>query len=502
MLGWWAADPRWPCLRLLLLLPTRLYRVMLGVASGRSPRTLRPGFRTPSPRSRKMTEPALSQTGSKGAPSAQWGESVMGKPSVATQKRLFAVSGNRCAYRNCPQNLVDEASGKVAARICHIKGNKKGSARYEENQPEAERQGFKNLILMCPYHHDVIDSDEKMFTVEMLQILKAEHEVKGKSQQPPDEQATERFLANVNFDSLGGPMVLAANVASLQLANTIHNNYGTAPEHASTFRNELAARHLADPDDPEFGRTIHQRKMGDVGQDGQIHPLRTTALLVAYPGQPLITKSREAEVLRWMDVNKRRYEPCNRYGFIPGVAPDRSGSALLWHDAGMMRASPTASGYRNYLALDKSGLVEFGFHPSSFAEKHRVVYYAKTLARVVGFLGFLQDLATFLKIDSAVFSLGVALQGTKGVDLACITQRVDAPLIRQLIHTVLPARENLLYLRPSEKGPWELDEVAHEVAEAMLEHWSCTRPGWIATPEFKDGEYTGEFFKNNFISWG
>src|SRR5579859_7967257 len=74
----------------------------------------------------------------------------MGKPSVPTQKRLFAVSGNRCAYRNCPQPLVDETTGKVTARICHIKGNKLTSKRHDASQPEEERQAFANLILMCP----------------------------------------------------------------------------------------------------------------------------------------------------------------------------------------------------------------------------------------------------------------------------------------------------------------------------------------------------------------
>jgi len=41
--------------------------------------------------------------------------------------------------------------------FCHIKGNKPGSKRHDPNQSETERQGFANLLLMCPIHHDVID---------------------------------------------------------------------------------------------------------------------------------------------------------------------------------------------------------------------------------------------------------------------------------------------------------------------------------------------------------
>jgi hypothetical protein len=49
------------------------------------------------------------------------GDRSMSGLSVATIKRLFAVSGNTCAYSGCANPLVDVASGKVTARICPIK---------------------------------------------------------------------------------------------------------------------------------------------------------------------------------------------------------------------------------------------------------------------------------------------------------------------------------------------------------------------------------------------
>jgi hypothetical protein len=95
-------------------------------------------------------------------------------PRQPTIKRLFAVSGNQCAFPKCPQTLVDGET--VTGKVCHIKGKKRGSARFDEWQPVEERHGFDNLILMCGRHHDVIDDDEDAYTVERLVRMKAEHE--------------------------------------------------------------------------------------------------------------------------------------------------------------------------------------------------------------------------------------------------------------------------------------------------------------------------------------
>jgi len=92
----------------------------------------------------------------------------MAGPSVATVKRLFAVSGNRCAFPGCALPLVDEASGKVTGRICHIRARSPEGQRYDAGQSEKKRHGFANLVLMCPLHHDVIDSDAEAYTMERL----------------------------------------------------------------------------------------------------------------------------------------------------------------------------------------------------------------------------------------------------------------------------------------------------------------------------------------------
>jgi len=119
---------------------------------------------------------------------------LMAGPSVATVKRLFAVSGNRCAFPGCALPLVDEASGKVTGRICNIKADSPGGPRYDPEQSEEERHGFANLVLMCPLHHDVIDSDVETYTVENLLEIKARHEARYAGGAEPSDDVARQFL--------------------------------------------------------------------------------------------------------------------------------------------------------------------------------------------------------------------------------------------------------------------------------------------------------------------
>jgi hypothetical protein len=121
----------------------------------------------------------------------------MPEPRLATVKRLFAVSGNICAFPQCTNPLVDSTSGKVTGRICHIKARKPGFARYDPNQSEDERHAFDNLILMCPIHHDVIDSDTETYTVERLQEIKTKHEADNAGGYEPSDDIARQLLVNI-----------------------------------------------------------------------------------------------------------------------------------------------------------------------------------------------------------------------------------------------------------------------------------------------------------------
>jgi hypothetical protein len=88
---------------------------------------------------------------------------------------LFALSQNKCAFPDCSSPLVD-ADGTVTGRICHIKARSPGGKRYDQSQSNTERHSFENLILLCAYHHDVIENHEETYTSEVLKNIKHKHE--------------------------------------------------------------------------------------------------------------------------------------------------------------------------------------------------------------------------------------------------------------------------------------------------------------------------------------
>ena len=98
-------------------------------------------------------------------------------PRVSTIKRLFAHSGNRCAFPGCSAGTC---RGKHSCwkNLPHQRA-KPGSARYDPQQSAAERHGFGNLILMCGRHHDIIDGDAQGYTVDRLLKIKVDHEARS-----------------------------------------------------------------------------------------------------------------------------------------------------------------------------------------------------------------------------------------------------------------------------------------------------------------------------------
>lgn len=95
-------------------------------------------------------------------------------PTVSTLKRLFARSGNRCAFPQCGSAIV--LAEAVIGEVCHIRGKNSGAARYDPTQTSLQRHDYENLILLCPTHHAIVDDDPETYTVDRLQKMKAEQE--------------------------------------------------------------------------------------------------------------------------------------------------------------------------------------------------------------------------------------------------------------------------------------------------------------------------------------
>lgn len=77
----------------------------------------------------------------------------------ATKKALFALSLGRCYEPSCPEQVVRMAgeTAIVVVEIAHISAASPKGPRWRSSMTAAERQGFSNLILLCSFHHKLID---------------------------------------------------------------------------------------------------------------------------------------------------------------------------------------------------------------------------------------------------------------------------------------------------------------------------------------------------------
>lgn len=94
----------------------------------------------------------------------------------ATLKRLFALSGNQCAFPGCTTPMIDN-DYTLLGEICHIEAAEKGGQRFNPSQSEEQRRSPENLILLCAKCHKKTD-DVTKFRVDVLQKMKADHENK------------------------------------------------------------------------------------------------------------------------------------------------------------------------------------------------------------------------------------------------------------------------------------------------------------------------------------
>lgn len=101
------------------------------------------------------------------------------EPKLSTVKKLFALSGNKCAFENCNNNLID--GNTLIGEICHIEAAEPGGPRWNKNSDNEYRRDFENLILMCPNCHKKIDSNEENYTKELLTKWKNNHHDKYKN---------------------------------------------------------------------------------------------------------------------------------------------------------------------------------------------------------------------------------------------------------------------------------------------------------------------------------
>lgn len=126
----------------------------------------------------------------------------MANPTQATIRRLFATSGNFCAFPGCGRHIVDPDTGIILAEICHIHARNPAGPRYDPSQSEKIRNGYDNLILLCADHHKIIDASPQGFPAETLRGLKESHEQSFGRQVQDGDGAIARLLLQIYIDNL------------------------------------------------------------------------------------------------------------------------------------------------------------------------------------------------------------------------------------------------------------------------------------------------------------
>ncbi|MEQ3726333.1 MAG: hypothetical protein ABNH38_02835 [Tateyamaria sp.] len=98
-----------------------------------------------------------------------------------TVKKLFAYSGNQCAFQNCSAFLVDDG-GTMVGKIAHIRSPKKGGPRYDKNWTSEKCRHQDNLMVLCGPHHDAVDDEDRVdeFPATLLESWKKKHEARFK----------------------------------------------------------------------------------------------------------------------------------------------------------------------------------------------------------------------------------------------------------------------------------------------------------------------------------
>jgi len=119
-------------------------------------------------------------------------------PISDVRRRLFALSGNRCAFPKCPHPVINK-NGKLVAEMCHIEAANVDGERFNPNQTNEQRRTFDNLILLCGTHH-TITNDVDIYTVEKMRELKSSHEARSFTQTSEMQQYFVDATANKSYE--------------------------------------------------------------------------------------------------------------------------------------------------------------------------------------------------------------------------------------------------------------------------------------------------------------
>lgn len=102
--------------------------------------------------------------------------------TTKTIKVLFGSSGNQCAHPDCTHPVIapglEQSDPAVLAQICHIYAASDNGPRGKPDLTDEERNSPDNLILLCGFHHPMVDTQYQDYPAELLKQWKRDHEAK------------------------------------------------------------------------------------------------------------------------------------------------------------------------------------------------------------------------------------------------------------------------------------------------------------------------------------
>lgn len=155
--------------------------------------------------------------------------------SETVKKHALSAAGNECSAPGCSALIFDPQERTLLGQVAHIKGNRPGSARYDPNQTEEERQSYANAIVLCGTHHLIVDNLDNVhrYPVDVLRHWKTKHEADvagrraGSWLRPPNSitrlENGEPLVIHYWVDAKGHPQLyddkqFAQSEAALQLS--------------------------------------------------------------------------------------------------------------------------------------------------------------------------------------------------------------------------------------------------------------------------------------------
>lgn len=110
--------------------------------------------------------------------------------SQRTLKLLFAFSGNECAEPNCTESVAipatEKSDAQIVGNICHIHALAENGPRSKTGLTENELNEHDNLIVLCPTHHAIVDSQHETYSACELRRWKETQEAKSIRNLPED----------------------------------------------------------------------------------------------------------------------------------------------------------------------------------------------------------------------------------------------------------------------------------------------------------------------------